>query len=692
MAGTELGFKEFLADNPDITLVKEFPADTGLTTARNKVGSPSYFSIGWRIYKKRKKTVTKLYPPKVSRTPSGGQKSEATAPRVGIRKSERLNPQQNIEMVPRGESKETKTNTPPPFLSELNRTGSIYLIEESLDISECQNAENAENPRILMILLFAEAQDNWSIRVFAQQENDEILPTELNNRRLWSKWINGRCVKEITNWGEYTKYIKTDNGAPRGKMNTGIHWKWENNKLIDLLKNAKSKHYAKNRYDIDDLLSLSIRKLDTLRDGLIMNPRGTASMRTSSGSSTSSMRTSTGSSTASTATTASLMMPKDFLSAENTISGFVFQDSRSIDKDMAFATLIECTHALCTVVEHETGHFRSSAKQTSYEENKIDKILWSRCFCCAKKFESKSSLKPMLHIWYICMACIIAAAGLATNSAPVVVASMLVSSMMEPIKGMSTALRGYKKGDDFYGRFFGHAWILLVDLGICVLIGYFAGLLGQYEITVEQTIGNITFSAPYTRLERLAGYDNWKGQLCVDNKLIENGTCSKKLGDDHIKHLIKLPGEISGRGIELGLVVAIVVAGASAAALVTADKADNKSALVGIGISASLLPPAVNAGLLWALNAKDFISNAALERDLGHKGGVSFLLSLVNIVIILVVWTTGFKLRKRCVNNLTKIIETNADDNTAGNASKRGSRASGSVQPIDEENTPLLRF
>jgi len=34
----------------------------------------------------------------------------------------------------------------------------------------------------------------------------------------------------------------------------------------------------------------------------------------------------------------------------------------------------------------------------------------------------------------------------------------------------------------------------------------------------------------------------------------------------------------------------------------------------------------------------------------------------------------------------------NADDNTAGNASKRGSRASGSVQPIDEENTPLLDF
>lgn len=683
MAGTELGFKNFLADN-NITLAQKFPANTPIETAKNKVGSPAYFSIGWRIYKKKKKTATKLYPPKVARAPSGGQKSEGPAPRVGTRKSKRLNPQQNIEMVvprgvvPRGESKETKTNTPPPFLSKLNRTGSIYLIEESLDISECQNVENAENPRILMILLFAESQDNWSIRVFAQQENDEILPTELNNRRLWSKWINGRCVEEIKNLGEYTEYIKTTNEQPpQGKMNKGNTWEWENNELIDLLKNAKSKHYAKNRYDIDDLLSLSIRKLDTLRDGLIMNPQGTASMRTSSGSST-----------ASTSSTASLMMPAQFLSAENTISGFVFQDSRSIDKDMAFATLIECTHAICTVVEHETGHFRSSAKQTSFEENKIDKILWSRCICCAKKFESKSSLKPMLHIWYICMACIIAAAGLATNSAPVVVAAMLVSSMMEPIKGMSTALRG----GSCSARFFGHVWILLVDLGICVLIGYFAGLLGQGEITVEQTIGNITFSAPYTRLERLAGYDTWKGQMCVDKNLIKNGTCSKKLGDDDIKHLIKLPGEISGRGIELGLAVASVVALVSAAALVTADKADNKSALVGIGISASLLPPAVNAGVLWALHAENFISSSALERDLWRKGGLSFSLTLVNIVIILVVWTVGFQCRNKLI---TKWAKNKKESVTSiGTGGSKGKPYGSKVGPNTdaEENTPLLRF
>lgn len=673
MDGTEEGFNNYLKDN-NITLAERFDAATKLKPARNQVGANQYFSVGLKIYQKRKNSEVRLYPPKVSRPPSSGQKLEVPTPRVGERRSSRINP--SIEMALRGESKETSP------LREANPKGSIHLIEESLDTSECQ----AENPRILLVLLFVESGGGgWHIRVFGQQENDEILPTGLNNRRIWSIWKRGRCINELHHFGLYKQYIKTDNNAPpQGQMNRGNEWEWikgMNDNLVEKLKNAKSKHYAKNKYDIDDLLSLSIRKLDTLRDGLIMKPKGTASMRTP-----------TGSSTASKLSTASLMMPAQFLSAENTISGFVFDETNSINKDMAFATLIECTHDLSTIVEHETGRFRSSAKQTSYEDNKIDKILWSRCFCCAKKFNSKSSLKPMLHIWYICMACIIAAAGLATNSAPVVVASMLVSSMMEPIKGMSTALRS----GSCSARFFGHAWILLVDLGICVLIGYFAGHVASSKTEIEQTIGNVTFDASYTRLERLSGYDTWKGQTCIDKNLIDKGVCSKKLGGDPIDNLIKLPGEISGRGIELGLIVAIIVAGASAAALVTADKADNKSALVGIGISASLLPPAVNAGILWALHAENFISSAALERDLGRKGGLSFSLTLVNIVIILFIWTVGFKCRNKLIKTYAENIKTGVNENTNGNSSGRGSNTStvfpGDTNENSEENTPLLKF
>jgi len=695
MDETKEAFDKYLIDK-SITLVKEFPSTTGLTTARGEVHVGEYYSIGLRIYEKRTtKTAIKVFPPTVPRSSPDRQKSDSE-PTHGTRRSSRINP--TIEMPARGGSKESDTVISPSFQSAnptlpfqaANPNGSIHLIEESLDTSECQKAEN---PRILLVLLFVNGGGGgWYIRVFAQQENDEILPTELNNRRLWSIWKSGRCVEEIKNLGKYTKYITTKNKQPpRGKMNTGDTWDWDNNKLVDKLKNAKSKHYAKNRYDIDDLLSMSIRKLDTLRDGLVMNPQGI-----------------TGSSTLTALNTPSLMMPKYFLSAEDTIRGFVFDETDNINKDMAFATLIECTHDLSTIVEHETGRFRSSAKQSSYEENNIDKILWSRCYCFAKKFESKSSLKPMLHIWYICMACIIAAAGLATNSAPVVVAAMLVSSMMEPIKGMSTALRG----GSCSARFFGHAWILLVDLGICVLIGYFAGYVASSKITVKQTIGNITFSAPYTRLERLSGYDTWKGQTCIDKDLIVNGVCSKDLGGDPIGDLIKLPGEISGRGIELGLVVAIVVAGASAAALVTADKADNKSALVGIGISASLLPPAVNAGVLWALNAEKLKSSTvirtALERDLWRKGGLSFLLTLVNIVIILIVWTLGFKCRNKLIKKWAKNKKsqdvTSENDSTTGTIGgtirtirtiTRGSKVGqdpNAEDPNAEENTPLLRF
>ena len=65
---------------------------------------------------------------------------------------------------------------------------------------------------------------------------------------------------------------------------------------------------------------------------------------------------------------------------------------------------------------------------------------------------------------------------------------------------------------------------------------------------------------------------------------------------------VQLPAEMSGRTKVLGLGVSAIIAGASAIALTIADKAQNKSALVGIGISASLLPPAVNCGMLFVFH------------------------------------------------------------------------------------------
>ena len=65
---------------------------------------------------------------------------------------------------------------------------------------------------------------------------------------------------------------------------------------------------------------------------------------------------------------------------------------------------------------------------------------------------------------------------------------------------------------------------------------------------------------------------------------------------------------------------------------------DQTSSLVGVAISASLLPPAVNAGLLL-INAfvyeREHFTDPEYTRDFFYKGGaISFGLTLVNIVLV----------------------------------------------------------
>lgn len=258
----------------------------------------------------------------------------------------------------------------------------------------------------------------------------------------------------------------------------------------------------------------------------------------------------------------------------------------------------------------------------------IDKILCYRGQCLR-------SFKPILHLTYIFFAAVIAAAGLWTNSGPSVVASMLVSTMMEPINGMRTAVsdlkcsdlkctkRTRRKGE----RFLSHLLTLLVDMGICLGVGAIAGVLSAADHDGKKWTDlatNDTFY--YTRLEYLSGQDT------------ENIQRKTKNGG----HPILLPNEMSGRTSGMGLWVALVVASASAFALIFADRADNKSALVGIGISASLLPPMVNAGMLWTLSAHDKINIDGA--NLAPMGGRSFALTWINVGVILVIWAVMSKI------------------------------------------------
>lgn len=257
---------------------------------------------------------------------------------------------------------------------------------------------------------------------------------------------------------------------------------------------------------------------------------------------------------------------------------------------------------------------------------RVDKIL-----LCNRLSGDYTGRKALLHIWYITMASVIAAAGLWLNSGPTVVASMLVSSMMEPIKGIASIFKGVESSRSDSMRFLFHLLTLIGDMGICILIGAIAGWLAQIETWGDSDREMWQFNGAdyrYTMLELLSG-----------NNIVGEGR--KVVGG---KSTMFLPGEMSGRTQSLGLYGAIIVAGVSAAALVTADKSDNKSALVGIGISASLLPPMVNAGMLWSFIGSNKIP---LEHDFATLGAISFALTWINVGMIILVWGVGYYIRKR---------------------------------------------
>ena len=236
----------------------------------------------------------------------------------------------------------------------------------------------------------------------------------------------------------------------------------------------------------------------------------------------------------------------------------------------------------------------------------IDKIL-----CCARGW--RDSCKPTLHIMYIFFAAVIAAAGLWTDSGPTVVASMLVSTMMEPINGMRFVVSRANMVPQRQ-RFFYHLLTLLGDMAICIGVGLAAG--GMSAVAHEDTWKSQNGTFAYTQLEYLAG-TNVPDTRRQEDRII-------------------LPGQMSSRTSSMGLVVAVVVAGVSALALFYATRSDNKSALVGIGISASLLPPMVNAGMLWALSWSD---KENINGDsLADMGWISFALTWINVGMIVVLW------------------------------------------------------
>ncbi|MFX0168148.1 MAG: DUF389 domain-containing protein [Candidatus Hodarchaeota archaeon] len=196
----------------------------------------------------------------------------------------------------------------------------------------------------------------------------------------------------------------------------------------------------------------------------------------------------------------------------------------------------------------------------------------------------------------IFVSCIIAAIGLGTNSAVLIVASMLLAPLMGPILGLSLGvvikdrrlvLTGVK--NEAYG--------LLIAVIIGVLMG---AILMPFAPILYPT----------------------------------------------------LPGwptpEMAVRGLFVGLIVGIAVAAASGAGVALAVTRGEISSLVGVAIAASLMPPAVNAGmnLVYALTGPLIFGlgvNVALHMGIA---GISFVLVLVNILFINIVAMLVFILKR----------------------------------------------
>ena len=85
---------------------------------------------------------------------------------------------------------------------------------------------------------------------------------------------------------------------------------------------------------------------------------------------------------------------------------------------------------------------------------------------------------------------------------------------------------------------------------------------------------------------------------------------------------------------------------------------ENTSSLVGVAISASLLPPAVNAGICWAhaVLVRTGVVVTESDEDFATIGGISFALTVVNIVCIWIFGMLMFKIKVRAESELVVFL------------------------------------
>jgi uncharacterized hydrophobic protein (TIGR00271 family) len=207
------------------------------------------------------------------------------------------------------------------------------------------------------------------------------------------------------------------------------------------------------------------------------------------------------------------------------------------------------------------------------------------------------------YIIMLFVASCIAAAGLVGDSSTIVVSSMLVSPLMGPILGITFGIAARIPALCYRG-----IRNEAVGFAICFLVGFIGGFC----------------IAPF-----------------YNNGGVEEGWASGTLRSD----------EIESRGSWWGLVLGIFVAAPSGMAMVLVTTGGGINALVGVAISASLLPPIVNVGLCLALGI--FYSAGGHDKaghDFLEYSAASFCLFLINIALIVLCGFCMFKIKN--VNSL----------------------------------------
>ncbi|KAK6620158.1 hypothetical protein RUM44_006559 [Polyplax serrata] len=270
--------------------------------------------------------------------------------------------------------------------------------------------------------------------------------------------------------------------------------------------------------------------------------------------------------------------------------------------------------------DEEDNHSKKDSRKSGWNDFVLS-VVRSR-LAVAQVVESvKGSAKLNFDfVSMIILAGTIAAVGLVENSTVAIVASMLISPLMGPILAGTFGTVIHDRKLQLMG-----VRNELVGLSLTILVGYIIGLI----------IGSV---------DGYYGGDQWPTQEMMSRGLLRSLW---------VGILIALP---SGAGIALGLL------------------GDNSGSLIGVAISASLLPPAVNAGLLWALATVEVVTGGVkteeqlkiladriysnhLPSEYALLGCVSLSLTLVNIFCIFLAGIVVLKIKEVAPKATTEEIQ-----------------------------------